>query len=358
MNPEGLLAIIDSFAPFDGQLEGDSSGVVVSGTRPIERVVVCLELEDALEGAVGADADAIICHHPPHYGRPGYPLRGDALERLAAEGRTVIACHTNADAAPNSFVDRFGEEIGLAGLRVLEPIPIRSRTKVVTFVPESHASQLIEAAAQAGAGSIGGYTACSFRAPGTGTFFAGADTQPFIGKRGVLNEEAEVRLELEAAARDLPLVLETILSVHPYEEPVVEVYPVERYPRGHGLGRIGSFSEEVSIEEVFARVASVCPTARTSVDNTNKRRIRRAAHCPGSGRSLLSLARARGAEVYITADLGYHDREAAARAGLVVIEADHDDMEKGFVPWMTETLRKRIVEDIVIEGIERGRREA
>nr|WP_321499233.1 Nif3-like dinuclear metal center hexameric protein [uncultured Dethiosulfovibrio sp.] len=55
--------------------------------------------------------------------------------------------------------------------------------------------------------------------------------------------------------------------------------------------------------------------------------ITRVALCGGSGASLWKKAFASGAQVYITADLKYHDVQDALFSGLSVIQVDHGEME-------------------------------
>jgi len=95
---------------------------------------------------------------------------------------------------------------------------------LVVFVPGSHAEVVRRAAAEAGAGAIGRYRACSFSAVGTGRFEPLAGAEPAIGQVGELAEVVEERIEVVCERRLARAVIDRVLAVHPYEEPAYHCY--------------------------------------------------------------------------------------------------------------------------------------
>ena len=51
--------------------------------------------------------------------------------------------------------------------------------------------------------------------------------QPHIGSVGMLESVEEERIETVCRAEILRLVLDAVRAVHPYEEPAIDVYPIE-----------------------------------------------------------------------------------------------------------------------------------
>jgi hypothetical protein len=98
------------------------------------------------------------------------------------------------------------------------------KIKVVVFVPPDIADRISSAMARGGAGKIGDYSECSFRANGEGTFRGGETTNPYTGTKGNLEKVAEQRIEMICSYDKLDNVLDEMLKVHPYEEPAYEVY--------------------------------------------------------------------------------------------------------------------------------------
>ena len=101
--------------------------------------------------------------------------------------------------------------------------------KIVTFVPASHADAIRTAMGEAGAGRIGNYTLCSFTIQGVGRFKPGSGAHPAIGTVGALESVDEERIEVVASAAAVKNVLAAIRRAHPYEEPAIDVYPLEDF---------------------------------------------------------------------------------------------------------------------------------
>lgn len=99
---------------------------------------------------------------------------------------------------------------------------------IVVFVPTDDPAvgeRVRRALADAGAGRIGGYRACSFAAPGRGRFEPDATANPFLGEPGRPETVAEERLEAVCERRLARAAVSAMLSAHPYEEPAYHVYP-------------------------------------------------------------------------------------------------------------------------------------
>ncbi len=99
--------------------------------------------------------------------------------------------------------------------------------KLVVTAPETHGDVVRKALGEAGAGKVGNYTFCSFSSKGTGRFLPSEGAQPAIGQVGVLEEVPEERIEVTVPRDILPNVLLALKAVHPYEEPAIDIYPLE-----------------------------------------------------------------------------------------------------------------------------------
>jgi hypothetical protein len=102
----------------------------------------------------------------------------------------------------------------------------KKRRKIVVFVPEELVNVVIYAMAASGAGKIGKYTVCSFRSAGKGTFKGGSGSNPSVGSKGKFETVNEVRLEMVCDSINVDEAINSMLEVHPYEEPAYEIYDV------------------------------------------------------------------------------------------------------------------------------------
>src|SRR5205814_5202675 len=94
--------------------------------------------------------------------------------------------------------DRLADALGIGPER--QPLRVTdaksaANYKLVVFVPRDAADKVADALFAAGAGRIGNYTSCSFRSPGTGTFFGDENSNPAVGQAGRLERADEVRIE-------------------------------------------------------------------------------------------------------------------------------------------------------------------
>ncbi|WP_028672660.1 NGG1p interacting factor 3 protein, NIF3 [Saccharospirillum impatiens] len=97
---------------------------------------------------------------------------------------------------------------------------------LVVYVPETHTAALIEALAEAGAGSIGDYDRCAWSVLGQGQFRPLAGANPTLGRAGELERVAEHRVEMVVEKSRIKAVLQALVDVHLYEEPAHHVIEV------------------------------------------------------------------------------------------------------------------------------------
>lgn len=103
--------------------------------------------------------------------------------------------------------------------------------KIVVYVPETHAEKVREALGKNGAGKVGNYDYTSFSAKGIGRFLPLEAAHPAIGKIGELTEVLEERIESVCYEKDLEKIIKAVKEVHPYEEVVIDVYPLVPPPQ-------------------------------------------------------------------------------------------------------------------------------
>ncbi len=99
--------------------------------------------------------------------------------------------------------------------------------KIVTTVPETHADLIREVAGNAGAGALGKYMNASFSTKGVGRFLPTDGAKPAIGSVGTQEDVFEERIEWTCSRDVAQAVVNAIRTAHPYEEPVIDVYPLE-----------------------------------------------------------------------------------------------------------------------------------
>ena len=99
--------------------------------------------------------------------------------------------------------------------------------KVVLTVPATHTEAVLTAIGEAGGGQFDQmYDYCAFIVRGEGRFRPLAGAHPAIGELGQIARVVEDRIEVTVTPEILPAVLAAIRREHPYEVPVIDVYPL------------------------------------------------------------------------------------------------------------------------------------
>ena len=218
----------------------------------------------------------------------------------------IYSAHTNLDNAPGGVNFKMAEKIGLSNVRVLEPKE-NALLKLVTFVPVSHVESVRKALFAAGCGCIGNYDACSYNVEGEGTFRAQAGCRPFCGDIGNLHTEKETRIETILPAYKKAEAIRALSSVHPYEEPVFDVYPLQNNWMQAGAGVIGELETPETELEFLKHIKKTFEVKCLRHNKLNGREIQTVALCGGAGAFLMPLAIRSGADVFITGEIKYHD---------------------------------------------------
>jgi dinuclear metal center YbgI/SA1388 family protein len=326
-----LLCVLERLAPAHLAQPWDNSGLLVGDkAAQVKRVLAALELSDeVLAEAVAGSHDVVLTHHPLLFSPVRSLVESHPRERLlralVAKDMSLIACHTNLDAAPGGLAEIAGEALGLRAMVPLEPAAA-GWFKVVGFVPAEVLEAVAAAAFAAGAGGIGDYQDCAFASEGKGWFTPLPGSHPVVGQVSRPERAPEVRWETVVPRGRLAAVVRAFVAAHPYEEPALDIYPLEDVLPRVGLGRAGALAEQTSVRILAETAARVYELPAASWSGNGDLKVRRVAILPGSGRGAVERV-AGQCDALITGDLGYHDAELAADKGMALITAPHGDLE-------------------------------
>lgn len=346
-----LIDLLEDIAPTGLAESWDNVGLLVGDPQAgIEGVLVALDLtQEVIEEAVNKQCNFVLLHHPPIF-QPLKRLTSSNPEAklilsAAKNGLNLYAAHTNLDKALGGVNDRLAQVLALNNTEILSAKVKEQHYKLVVFVPETHEKEVRQAIGDAGAGFIGNYSHCTFRAKGTGTFLPQSGADPFLGEVGQMEEVAEFRLETIVPEKILGKVLQAMLKAHPYEEVAYDLYPLAALgtPKG-GLGRIGSLPEPLPPEDLIALVKEKLSISSVRVVPGTHELIRRVAVCGGSGGGLIKEAARKGAQAFITGDIDYHEGQLAESLGLMLVDAGHGATEKVVLPFLVEQLNNLLNE--------------
>lgn len=318
--------------------EKDAVGMQVALPHRTEltKALVAYEVtREVIEEAKSRGANLILGFHPlifPSVRSISDSDRTGALIReLIKSDIALYIQHTAFDAHPKYGTSRLmAEVLGLENIRPLAALE-KVMNKIVVFVPVASAKEIAEAMSNAGAGRIGEYTDCSFSVEGTAKFLKhGEKGNQAIGEPGVLESVDEVRLEMISERWNTGRAVQAMLSAHPYEEPAYDVIPLINHSPNFGMGAVGEWPEARTLEEVLVQVRDAFGTKALRYNRVSKATFKRAAMLGGAGMGFYSAAQS-AADLFITADVRYHDFYRAEHSNILLIDAGHAETER-FVP--------------------------
>lgn len=108
------------------------------------------------------------------------------------------------------------------------------------------------------------------------------------------------------------------------------------------LGRIGTLPAPVAIDDFAHSVRKRLGVSHVRLVRAVDRPVRRVAVCGGAGAEFIDTAVRRGADVYLTGDVKYHEAQRAAEQGMHLIDAGHFGTERPVLPVLADLLRAEL----------------
>ncbi|SHF47124.1 dinuclear metal center protein, YbgI/SA1388 family [Salegentibacter echinorum] len=307
-----VIDIIEDFAPPAYAESFDNVGLLVGDKRAkVNGALITLDtLESVVEEAIEKNCNLIISFHPIIFSGLKKLTGRDYVERTILKAIkhdiAIYAIHTALDNQYKGVNDMISEKIGLTNRKILIPRK-DSIKKLTTFVPNKQADEVRKALFEAGGGSIGNYDHCSFNLQGEGSFKPNEAANPVIGNRGEVHLEEETQIGLTFPAHLEPKIIRRLFESHPYEEVAYEITALENKNQQLGMGMIGELENAEDEKDFLQRIKSTFNCGCIRHSEFREKTIKKVAVLGGSGSFAINNAKAAGADVYLTADLKYHD---------------------------------------------------
>jgi dinuclear metal center YbgI/SA1388 family protein len=346
MKISDIIRVLEKEAPPSYQESYDNSGLLVGNPdSELTQALICLDsTEEVVEEAIQKSCNLIIAHHPIVFSGLKKLNGKNYVERTVIKAIqnniAIYAIHTNLDNVHSGVNLKIGEILGLKNLRILSPKKDTLR-KLVVFCPESHAGDLRYALCEAGAGNIGNYDQCSFYSPGTGTFRANEQANPYVGQKGEIHLEPEVRIEVVFPFPSQGAILSALFAKHPYEEVAYDMYALENKNPLVGSGMVGELEAEMEEVDFLNHLKSKLGTVCIRHTKLLGKKVKKVAFCGGSGSFLLRDAIQTKADFFVTGDYKYHDFFDAENR-IVIADVGHYESEKYTKELLRDFLMKKI----------------
>ncbi len=346
MKIKEILSILEEMAPLAYAEDFDNVGLLVGNSEAeATGVLVCHDaLESVIDEAIEKQCNLVVCFHPILFSGIKKITGKNYVERSVLKAIkndiAIYAVHTALDNHQQGVNKIFCDALGLTNTKILIP-KSNFIYKLVTYTIPENFQELRNALFDAGAGKIGNYEDCSFNSKGIGTYLGNENSHPQIGERFEFVEGEEIKIEVTFEKYLQSKILKALFKHHVYEEVAYEIYALQNTHQNIGLGMIGDLPQEMNELEFLQMVKQKLDCGGIRHTEFLENPIRKVAVLGGSGSFAISNAIQAGADVFLTADLKYHNFYEAENR-IVLADIGHFESERFTKNYIVDYLTKKI----------------
>lgn len=349
-----VFPLLEELAPLAYAESFDNVGLLVGDQNAVlSGILVCHDaLEEVVEEAISHRCNLIICFHPILF-TPIKKLTGKnyverAILKAIKNDIAIYAVHTALDNHHKGVNKLFCDALGLINTKILIPKEKFIKKLEVYTVPENE-EQLRNALFAAGAGRIGNYDNCSFNLTGIGTYQGDENSNPKIGKRGEFKKATEIKISVTFESHLQDAIVAAMFANHIYEEVAYELYELLNTHQNIGLGMIGELETPLSESDFFQHVQKRMNAQGIRHSAFLNKKIKKVAVLGGSGSFAIKAALQQGADVFLTADLKYHQFYEAENK-MIIADIGHYESECYTKKYISDFLIKKLPNFAVVSS--------
>jgi dinuclear metal center YbgI/SA1388 family protein len=355
MQIKEIISVLEALAPTQYQESYDNAGLILGNSQWECTGIICsLDATEAVvEEAKAKGCNLIVAHHPILF-KGIKQLNGknyveQTLISAIKLDIAIYAIHTNLDNVIWGVNGKIADQIDLMNRQILAP-KAGLLSKLVCFAPESAIENLKSALFTAGAGHIGNYSECSFEVKGLGNFKGAEDSNPTIGQPGQKTSAEEVRIEFIHPSHLQKKLVSAMIKAHPYEEVAYDLISLDNDYQHVGSGIVGELPEPMEEAMLLEMLKTSFGLSVIKHSPFLNKRIQKIAICGGAGSFLIGPAIGAGADVFITADLKYHEF-FDANSRILITDIGHWESEQYTTDLLFDILQAKFPTFAVLKSV-------
>ncbi|HLP64390.1 Nif3-like dinuclear metal center hexameric protein [Flavobacterium sp.] len=352
MKIKELFPLLEEMAPLAYAEDFDNVGLLVGNQEnEVSGILVCHDaLESVIDEAIAKNCNVVVCFHPILFSGIKKITGKNYVERSVIKAIkndiAIYAVHTALDNHKNGVNKIFCDALGLKNTTILVPKQ-NFIQKLVTYTIPENVEQVRNALFEAGAGKIGNYEDCSFNSQGVGTYMGNENSNPEIGERFEFVEAPEIKIEVTFEKHLQSKILKALFSNHVYEEVAYEIYALQNAHQNIGLGMVGELETPMTESEFLALVKDKMQCGGIRHSNLLGKTVSKVAVLGGSGSFAIKNAIQAKADVYLTADLKYHNFYEAENQ-IVLADIGHFESERYTKNYIVDFLKEKITNFAIV----------
>ena len=346
MKIKDIIIVLEEMAPLAYAEDFDNVGLLVGNNdEEATGVLVCHDaLESVIDEAITKKCNLVVCFHPILFSGIKKITGKNYVERSIIKAVkndiAIYAVHTALDNHKNGVNKIFCDALGLTNTKILVP-KSNFIQKLVTYTIPENMEKVRNALFDAGAGKIGNYEDCSFTSQGVGTYMGNENSNPEIGERFEFVEAKEIKIEVTFEKHLQSKILKALFNNHIYEEVAYEIYDLQNAHQSIGLGMVGELEKPLTEVEFLELVKNKMQCGGIRHSALLGKSIKKVAVLGGSGSFAIKNAIQAGADVFLTADLKYHNFYESENQ-IVLADIGHFESERYTKNYIVDYLKEKI----------------
>lgn len=336
---QDLIDLMNVWAPQELAERWDFSGLQVGNPEQnVDKVLVALDLtEDNVDYAISQNISMIITHHPflfkAVHGIDTRTYKGRIIEKLLKHNIVSFAAHTNLDTAKEGVNDVLADVLDLKNREGLIPAKAYPVFNVKCYLQHGEETSLIK------------FLNDNYRYEAA-----------YIQSRPI--SDSLVKVEFNVKSKVFSRILHDITeSGFSFD---YDIYEVKNHSDQEFMGRIGVLEYPLSGREALSYIKERLGIPVLRFAGNTDITVRKVAVLGGAGSEFAAMAKSRGADLYLTGDLKYHEAQDAVSSGLLIADGGHFYTERIIIPQIAlrikeEACKKRwnltVIEDPVAKDI-------
>lgn len=314
-----ISTFLNQWAPPNTKLDYDNVGLLVGDpSQEVSKILTCLDVTlEVVEEAIKNECELIVVHHPLIFNsiKRINPVneQGRIIYQLIKNDISLIAAHTNLDAALDGVSFVLAQKLGLENVKFLETGYNISR-KIVLTTSHGDSESMLKL--------LNYYSAEE------------AHFYKVEGRKGEQYTYEAIIDEHNVSGLKHELKKNGLL-----EQSNFRIMDIASPSNNVGMGVVGFYRDQGLTQDDFLDVVSQSLDVKAIRYSGSADYIKKVAVCGGAGVSLTKNAIKEGAQAFVTADVKYHDYFTGAEDFLLV-DVGHYESEAPII----EALQKELAE--------------
>lgn len=327
-----IIKIMNKIAPVEFAESWDNPGLQVGNpNRNVNSILIALDVTiDVVKEAISKNVNMIITHHPLLFKSlkciDTSTEKGQIIELLISNNIAAFAAHTNLDTVENGVNDALASVLNLKNCKGMVPGYIHKLYKLVVTIEEKY-EKLVK------------------------------DKLNF-NKIIYINKNNKKYLNLEFTGKQEEIYKAKKEILKHINDATFECYELQFDAKQEMMGRIGSLEKELTAKDALKYIKEKLQLKVLKYAGNTNKMVKTIGVLGGSGVGFAKFAQKNGVDLYLTADLKYHDAQDAAGSGLLIVDGGHFYTENVIVKPLAKILKsefKKLNYEVNVEAYTEGK---